>query len=342
MRKLANFVLGFILLVLVVWQFPWVINFLSTPDSHSTFALYSTAADDFISNKMDENKKLHRIGTDGKEYTEAETDSLLPCFYMRQLVADGRFPDSIQGEAITPHEVQQTNVMIRLNPRDINGNNIQLYPLLESMPKRVDLEMPDDVFRITSKGVEFIKMETNEVKQAKSERFTEALREKGFQFPSLWISGDPSVRKAYDEGYLMLDAKHQLFHFKRCVGRPFVRTFAVPDSIILTHVFAIEPSAHQFRGLAVDTENRLYVLTPDYQLVLTGVKQFQPKTDRLMIIGNKFDWTVTIVDAHGVHYSALDASDYHLIRQMDISFENSSISGLHFTSRDDKFCYPRF
>ncbi len=343
MRKIADFILCFIVLVLLVWQLPWLINFLRTPDSNNTFALYSSLADDFICNQfVGEDKKLHRYGTDGREYSTAETDSLLPCFFMRQLVADGRFPDSIHGRVVTPHEVQQTNISIRLNPRDINGNNIALYPLIESMPKRVDLEWPDDMFRITDTGIEFIKMETNEVKTQKSRLFTEALQEKGFSFPALWVSGNPSVRKAYDEGYLILDAQHRLFHLKRCAGRPFMHEFPIPEGVILTHVFAIEPAARQFRGLAVDTENRLYVLTSDYRIALTGVESFQPVTDRLMILGNMFDWTVSVLDDYAIHHYALDATDYHLIRRLDRTLSDSSLPGLHFTTGDDRFCYPRF
>ena len=36
---------------------------------------------------------------------------------------------------------------------------------MESMSGRVDLKMPDDVFRITSKGIEFIDMASNSVKE---------------------------------------------------------------------------------------------------------------------------------------------------------------------------------
>jgi hypothetical protein len=344
MRKIADFFLCFILLILAAWQIPWVINFIRTPDTSQVyFAIYSAAADDFICNQLDENLKLQRVGTDGRVYSEAEADSLLPCFFMRQLVADGRFPDSIQGVAVTPHGVQQTNLTIRLNPRDINGNLIELYPLMESMPKRVDLEMPDDVFRITSEGIEFIAVETNQIKEQKSRMFTEALQAKGFRFPALWVSGNPSTRKNYDEGYLLLDSNHRLFNLKRCAGHPFVHEFAIPEGITLTHAFAIEPNARQFRGLATDTGNRLYVLTTDYRLVLTGVESFQPTTDRILIIGNMFDWTVAVTDDYAIHHYAIDASDYHLIRRLDRTFEEAAdLPGLHFPSADDKFCYPRF
>ena len=342
MRKFANIVLWLTVAVLLLWQLPWLINFMSTPSGTSHFTLYSALADDFIYNDIDELGKLHRYGTDGKEYTEAETDSLLPFFYMRQLVADGRFPDTIMGRAVTPHDVQMAQIIQRFNPRDVNSSPVALYPLLESMPKRVELEMPTDVMRVTDEGVEFIDMESNSLKGEKSARFTKALQDKGFSFPALQVSGNPTTRKAYDEGYLMLDAQHQLYQLKRCAGRPFVKQFTVPDSITLSHIFEVEPTGRQLRGFATDTQHRLYVLTPDYRLAPVAIPSFDPTHDRMLIIGDLFHWTVSVTTDDAIHYYALSAEDYHLVRSYDYPLEDNSVPGLHFTSAEDTYCYPRF
>lgn len=342
MRKFANALLALTALFLLVWQLPWLINFVSTPSGHSPFTLYSSLADDFIYNDMGDDKKLRRFGTSGREYTEAETDSLLPFFYMRQLVADGRFPDTIMGRAVTPHEVQMSNIIERFNPRDVNTRGIELYPLLESMPKRVELAMPDDMFRITADGIEFVRMESNDVDREKSERFTKALADKGFRFPATRVSGNPSPRKSYDEGYLLLDADHRLFQLKRCANRPFVKQFDVADSIRLEHIFICEPSGRQLRGFATDSRHRLYVITADYRLAPTAVEHFDPTRERMLIIGNMIDWTVSVTGDDAVRYYAISASDYSLIRSFDRPLDNSRVPGLHFTSASDNYCYPRF
>lgn len=342
MKRFANLFLAATVVLLLVWQLPWLVNFLSTPTGHNPFTLYSALADDFIYNEMDDNNKLHRRGISGREYTEAEADSLLPCFYMRQLVSDGRFPDSLFGVPITPQEVKQASLIERFNPRDVNNHAIALYPLLESMPKRVELEMPDDMFRCTSQGIEFITMEDNEVNQRKSQLFTQALLDKGFQFPALQISGNPTTRKSYDEGYLLLDQSHHLYQLKRCAGRPFVKQFAVADSLQLEHIFCLEPSGRQLRGLVTDVHHRLYVLTPDYQLVCTGVESYNPEEDEMMIIGNLFNWTLSVVSGQQVRYYALSADDYQLIRTFERALDDNTCPGLHFTSTDDTYCYPRF
>lgn len=67
---------------------------------------------------------------------------------------------------------------------------------MESMSGRVDLKMPDDVFRITSKGIEFIDMASNSVKEDKSLQFTEAMTKKEFRFPATEIVGNPTVKRS--------------------------------------------------------------------------------------------------------------------------------------------------
>lgn len=90
--------------------------------------------------------------------------------------------------------------------------------------------MPEDAFRFTDKGIEFIRMETNRIDEAKSKLFTEMLVQKGFAFPASYASGNPTTRKDYDEGYLVLDANHKLFHLKCTKGRPYVKLIQLPEA----------------------------------------------------------------------------------------------------------------
>ena len=80
------------------------------------------------------------------------------------------------------------------------------------MPDRIDLEPATDVFRITGEGIEFVDMETNTIDQKKSAAFTKVLRDKGFSFPARVVSGNPSTRKRYDNGYLLVDDAQRVYH----------------------------------------------------------------------------------------------------------------------------------
>lgn len=344
MIRFSKIFLYITIALLLLWQLPWCYSFFAAKGVRSPFILYSTVSGDFISTIFSETKgEVIRQSQDGTQYTQEEADSLLPFFYMRQLMADERFPDTIHGVAVTPREVQASNFTFRSNPMDINVVKTPLYPLLESKSGRVDLVMPDDVFRLTDNGIEFIKSKTNTVDREKSNLFTDMLLKKGFCFPVRYISGNPTTRKEYDEGYLLLDNAGKLFHLKQTVGRPYVRHIELPTGIKVKYLFITEFRDRKTLGFLTDEENRFYVLNSGtYDLLQAGVEQFNPEKDVMSIFGNMFDWTVCVKSDNGVFYYALDAKDYSLIKSLSFPNNESGVFGLHFTSSFDKYVKPRF
>ena len=305
--------------------------------------MYSSVIGDFVSIGYDESVGTFRRDQSGRNYTQEETDSILPLFYVRQLMADERFPDSIMGVPVTPREVQHSNFNFRVSATDINTSVIPLYPLLESMSKRVELEMPDDVFRITPTGIEFIVMESNSVDEAKSRRFTEALENKSFRFPARYIAGNPTTRKEYDEGYLILDNEGKLFHLKQMKGRPYVRAIQLPQGVQAKHLFITEFTDRKTLGYLTDANHAFYVLTSKtYEVIKTGLPAYNPETDNLTIFGNMFDWTVSVEKPERKAYYALNAGNYSLIKSMEASESGHAMPGLHFTSFLDEYVKPRF
>ena len=246
--------------------------------------------------------------------------------------------------AVTPRLLQSENFMFRSTPAEINKPRTGLYPLLESMSGRVDLEMPDDVFRITSSGIEFVVMATNRIDRGKSDRFTEAMTRKGFRFPALAVAGNPSTRKEYDEGYLLLDASWQLFHLKQVKGRPYVRAIDLPEGVQPEHLFVTEFPSRRTLGFLTDTENGFHVLSkPSYEIVRVGIPGWNPESESLTVIGNMFDWTVRVTGAGADRYYAVDARrEYRLIDSMVYGSERTPLPGLVFTSYDDGYVKPRF
>ena len=77
---------------------------------------------------QEEGKGSVRRDLAGNIYSEAAFDSILPMFYFRQLMSDERFPDTIQGIAVTPKMVQTENFNFRSVPSDINAPSFGLYP----------------------------------------------------------------------------------------------------------------------------------------------------------------------------------------------------------------------
>ena len=130
----------------LAWILPWLYSF-ATPDTrYAPFTLMSEVNDQLLHNLPADEKGLSMIDQQGRVYSGEAIDSMLPTFYYRQLIADGRLPDTLRGVAMTPKAIQAGNFIFRSSPSDLNRRVPGLYPLLESRSGRVDLEMPDDVF----------------------------------------------------------------------------------------------------------------------------------------------------------------------------------------------------
>ncbi len=354
MIRFSKIFFGFTLILLLLWQLPWCYDFFTAKPSKSAFVLYSPLIGDFVMTAWQEGpkgKEIVRCDLAGNKYTEEEVDSLLPTFYYRQLMSDERFPHSINGVAVTPRSIQIENFIFKISPTDVNAPRIGLYPLLESMSGRLKLEMPGDVFRITSHGIEFVDMETNKLKKKKSAHFTEVLEKKGFHFPAKVIEGNPTTRKDYDEGYVLLDANRQLFHLKQVKGRPYVRAVHLPDTLKLKHLFITEFRNRKTLAFMTDENHSLYVLTTAYQVKKVDIPSFNPECEAASIIGNMLDWTLRITSLEKESYFAVNAADYSLLKSMENPSEEESFAEkaghylfpvrLSFTSALDRFVKPR-
>lgn len=343
MKRFSQLLLSVTILFLLLWQLPWCYNFFASSSDRTPFTIYSTLVGDFVQTLHNQNGKgAVRRDLSGKVYTESEFDSILPMFYVRQLVVDERFPDTICGVSVNPRLVQMANFTFRSTPSEINSVKIGLYPLMESLSGRVDLKMPNDVFRITSEGLEFIDIQSNLINQSKSLLFTEALKRKGFLFPAIEIAGNPTVRKDYDEGYLLLDSRKQLFHLKRMRGRPFVRQIELPQDLVLKHLFITEFKNRRTLAFMTDVKNQFYVLkAKSYEVEPTGISSFNPETDDLMIFGDLFNWTVKIAHLNMETFYALKASDYSLVKCYKREVYSHYMPGIHFSSFLDNDIFPR-
>lgn len=342
MKTFGKIFLSLIVAAIALWQLPWIASFVSSKPSRQPFTLYSCMIRDFamIDASGDE---LTYTDRQGRRYSEEQFDSILPLFYARQLFAEGRFPDTIHGTPVRFHDAMRHNFFFRSSPSNINKVKPEIYFLMESMPGRVDLEMPDDAFRINANGIEFIDMESNTVKSEKSRIFTEMMKSKGFAFPAREIAGNPTVRKEFDEGYLLSDAGNRLYHLKMMRGTPFFRQIPLPEGIQPEHLFLTEVEARDMLGLFTDKQNRLYLIRlPGYSVQRIDIPSFSPEEEDLSIIGNLLDWTLAIASPDSIRYHAVRTSDFRSLGQYSFARQRSRIHGLCFTSSYDSYVKPRF
>lgn len=349
MIRTIKILIYFISAVLLAWLLPWCYHFAFSSSESIPFTLYSSIVDDFVYVESTEQGLVYS-DISGNSYTESEFDSLLPFFYYRQLATDGKLPETIKGVPVTPQLIARTNFIFRHSPTDINKRASKLYPLLESMSGRVDLKMPEDVFRL-GKSIEFIDMKTNSVNWSKSEMFNRVMTDKGFAFPERAISGNPTTRKEYDSGYLIIDDSHKVWHLKMNVGRPFFRDSSVPANLGMEHVFITEFSDRSMFGFLSDGNNNFYVLrAPEYELVKLPVEGFDPVSENMMIIGDMLSWTVRVSGPGRVELFAVDARDFSLLgrHNFPIAEDVYDKAGeyifpfeMSFTSHSDAYVKPR-
>lgn len=198
----------------------------------------------------------------GNKYNSDQYDTLLPLFNFRRLVSQGLLPDSMRGVEISPRTLMSKSVVFTHKPIDFQTPHVGLYGLLESMPVRGDLEMPTDLFRIKDR-IEFIDAQSNSVDIAKSEKFANMLVKRGYTFPTQWAKGDCNTRKAYDEGYFMLDANGRLFHMKMVNSQPYIKDTKVSDEIDIIHYVPYNAPDKRFYGFVFSRNGGVYILEGD-------------------------------------------------------------------------------
>ena len=257
---------------------------------------------------------------DGKSYTLAEGDSLMPIYNYRQLMQVGRAPDTLNGIEISQREVLNATINIRIESSSVDKPEAKLGMLYESMPKRDGLQLPDDVFRFTADGIEFENVQTHEVNTEKSRKFSDALRKNNVKFPIKSMSGDLSLRKRYDEGYFFIDANGELFHLKMVNGKPFVRNTHAADTVDVARFTMSLPTNRKFYGYVVGADSSLWLLKAgdgSYALRRFDIAPLALGKDNVYINGSLFYWIVTTTTAAGRQVYVLDSET---LEQIDHDF----------------------
>ncbi len=297
--------------VLALWVLPWLYSFLLPATGSDGFVYYSPYTGDFIVRNAD-----GFCDCQGHGYTDAEADSLLPYFFYRQLVADQRLPDTLFGEPADPKVLRRESFTFKTSPAQINKPRTPLYELLDTESGRVDLQLPADVFRLTADGLAFITAATNRIDIEKSRMFNSVLRAHGCVFPIRLIAGNPSTRKAYDNGYLLADSQGRLFNLRMRKGSPAVRDIVLPEGVKAQNLFVTEFDNMRHLGFLVSTDQRLYAIdAKTLTLDLIDIPEYNPQEMPILIMGNPHDWTIRLLTAHDTRYYAVSATDYSLLAE---------------------------
>ena len=268
---------------------------------------YSPVTDDFLLIKpTNADKNQFCVDPKGKSYNREEFEMNMPLLNYRQLILEKKLPDSLHGEPLVMEKIRLNNIMLRIKPDEIDFKPIQLFPMFESQSGRVNLEMPNDYFRITN-SMEFILCQTNSIDKKKSLCFTTYLTSKKFSFPAKIIAGNPTTRKAFDEGYFVLDSKNNLFHIKMVKGKPFCVNANIPDSLDVAFLKIMEMPLREFYGLLITKPGDVYLISYDhYKLVKLPLTGYDIEKDVFTISGDQFYRTFSLIGSNNVRTVVTD------------------------------------
>ena len=108
-----------------------------------------------------------------------------------------------------------------------------------------------------------------------SEIFNQALVDRGFQFPAKYIAGNPTTRKAFDEGYFIIDAAGNVFHLKQVKGQPYCVKTGIPASLNIRYITVQENPRREFYAMAITQDNNVYQITyNDYKPVRMPIDDY--------------------------------------------------------------------
>ncbi len=358
--KTASKIVFYLLAITVLsWFLPWLYSLLTPEAKREPYMAWSPVSNSWVWSMIgDDNRpEIKTLNSANEPMAEGlsreQRDSLLPQTYYRDLMAREQLPDTIQGLEVTVPALKHSEVILTSSPRDIVKVQPDLYLIMESMPLRADLEDPKEAMRMLDDGsVEFITMATGEVNRERSRRFSEAFRIAGFVPPIHDANADITARKQRDDGYMLIDADGQLFHFKQQAGRPYLTRVKLPDGISADKAYILEAMDPTHVAFMVDTEGRSYFIDiPGYQVRQLEIPTLDPRSQRITIMGNLFNIVVRSQDATGSQWTAVDSRS---LKRLGCSFypnEKSAVDKaeawifpyiLTFASTSDSLAYPRY
>ena len=97
--KYLRYMIAVLAALLLMWIIPLSVDLIIPDKSTNPFVIFSPLDSAFIRFEHQDDG-MHYIDFNGVEWTKSEVDSLLPAFAYRQLAAEGRLPDTLNGQAV--------------------------------------------------------------------------------------------------------------------------------------------------------------------------------------------------------------------------------------------------
>lgn len=335
MKNKLNYLLVLFSSFLFSWIIPYLYEFVTQQSDNPQFIIYSSLEKDFMTQEIIKDDSFVYRDRKGNTFSQYQMDSLVPSIGYKILMLQNRMPDSILGRKISVEAFIHHNFFFSHSPEDINRNVPKLYLLMESEPKRIELSLPNDVFRLTNNGIEFIDLKTNRLIRQKSHLYTTEMKKAGIKFPIKAIGGNPTPLKKYDNGYILADVKNNLFQMKMQNGNPNIIKISNKISDSIKSIFVTEYPDKRFIAFVSDIKDKLYAIDTETKTVQRiGIPEFDSNRDNLVILGNIFDWNIEVNRNGNRSIYAIDNNDLTLLDSMKIDAKTT------FWHTFEKYLFP--
>ena len=248
----------------------------------------------------------------GVYYDRLAFEAALPFIYYRNMEMRGLMPITVEGKSFDRQAIEKARRVLELPATSLAGHRpeARCLPLIESNPGQVALLYPDDRFRATTQGLEFVNADTNTPDPRLTELFTAKLKEGGFVFPVRHVGGNFTTFKPYEGGIFLVDAKGTLFHLLRRNGAPLVTRVKLPEGVVPRHVLVSEARERQWLGMLLDTSGRIWLLRHD-DMALIGLKvmDYKPDTMDFKVIFDPVFITAIFSDKARIHAAVFRLPD---------------------------------
>lgn len=329
-------------IVALGWLAPSLVLRATQPERIRSTAYYSAVTGQFHM-RTDAFDRTEYWDEAGARQTAAEHRRVLPFVHYADLAKHGQFPTEVAGQPVTPEVARREMQVQQYKPQSWNARAINLHTLLESAPWGVRLSLPDDMFRVESAGLVFLRTADGSIDSAKSALFTEALSTAGIVWPLRAVGGNPSPLKDFDEGYLLIDAASRLFQMKMVQGKPDVRDLhlSIPGSV--RTVAVTEHIRREFIG-AVVTDTSIFLVAYDGRLIGLPADGFDADSHSILLRTDPLNRTIATADlrdtlARPARLVATDR-DYHPVRSLELPLPEEYRAVVHNQRRLLSLLFP--
>lgn len=268
--------------------------------------------------------RFNYMSEDGKSFSRTDFEYQLPFLYYKNLEKKKLLPVTVDGQSFDKQTIKAGKQGLEIKSRHLNGHHpqIELYPLFNNNPEVAIMPFPEDVFRFTDSGMEFINADFNRIDTELTGSFTATLNELGFAFPATVIGGKTTNLKPFDEGYFIRDSKGAVFHVKRVLNKPEIVKTSIDSTLDIQDIIISENRRKEFYGAIVTKQGALYLISYDnYQLIPLPVEKYQPDNMDFKLLITPLYKTAVTSGPLMVHGTAMNR-DYQSFRSYDLKRRN--------------------